>query len=503
MDNIAGSPVEGANFFGRSAVAQDLWDTLQNDDILLLGPRRIGKTSAARAVMTLARDSGWKAIEINVAACVDEKGFLDKLGAELKKAIDSLPGKLWDGAREKLGALGNRIKSLKLGGFGGTVDISLSGPDNDDWSKVGNDLLTLLDELDDRWLIYMDELPIMLFNIIRQDQTGGVLRVRRFLDWFRNDVRALAGAQKVRWLISGSVGLDTLVQEHGMADTINSLNHQNLPPFTDPLACQLIGELARSYQIDLDDSAIRSLVDGVNWPQPYYLQVAFQHLRSLIAASPATPPHDLIDTAIEQLTQPGADNDFHHWESRLDTQLSAPLATLAKALLTHSATRPGGIRAESLLAAVQQRHPNASDDEARALFVRLRDILLRDAARLRDRGIELIAADALPVVLRQKEAQRALLHFTIKTYHRAKVAIGIEAKTDAVFGVFIALKTAFSPAARHDLVELIGHFQRQTGLFGGAFTAGFGFRHVRDWAGRAAKTHPAAFIHAKCGNRFR
>jgi hypothetical protein len=50
--------------------------------------------------MTLARDSGWKAIEINVAACVDEKGFLDKLGAELKKAIDSLPGKLWDGARE-------------------------------------------------------------------------------------------------------------------------------------------------------------------------------------------------------------------------------------------------------------------------------------------------------------------------------------------------------------------------------------------------------------------
>ena len=91
MDNIAGSPVEGANFFGRSAVAQDLWDTLQNDDILLLGPRRIGKTSAARAVMTLARDSGWKAIEINVAACVDEKGFLDKLGAELKRPSTPYP----------------------------------------------------------------------------------------------------------------------------------------------------------------------------------------------------------------------------------------------------------------------------------------------------------------------------------------------------------------------------------------------------------------------------
>jgi hypothetical protein len=386
MDNIAGSPVEGGNFFGRDDDARHLREILKHDDILLLGPRRIGKTSLARAVMALARRDGWQAIEINVASCIDERGFLDKLEGELKKAMGSLVGKLWDGAREKLGALGKRIKSLKLGGFGATAEVGLAGTETDDWTKVGNDLLALLGELDDHWLIYVDELPIMLFNIIRQDQANGVLRVRRFLDWFRNDVRALASAGKVRWLISGSVGLDTLVQEHGMADTINSLNHQNLPPFTDPLACQLIRKLATSYTIPLDDIAIRSLVDAVSWPQPYYLQVTFQHLRSLIAANPATPPRDLIEKAIEQIIQPGvgADNDFHHWEKRLDMQLAPPLAALAKALLNQSATRPGGTRAENLLTTVQQRHPHATDDEARALFVRLRDILLRDAYWLAD-----------------------------------------------------------------------------------------------------------------------
>lgn len=381
MDNIAGSPVEGDNFFGRDDVARHLHEILNHDDILLLGPRRIGKTSLARAVMALARKEGWQAIEINVASCIDERGFLDKLEGELKKAIDSLVGKLLDSVQEKFRTLGKRIKSLKLGGFGATAEVGLTGSDADDWTTVGNELLALLGELDDHWLIYVDELPIMLFNIIRQDQANGVLRVRRFLDWFRNDVRALASAGKVRWLISGSVGLDTLVQEHGMADTINSLNHQNLPPFTDPLACQLIRELAVSYAITLDENAVRSLVDAVSWPQPYYLQVAFQQLRSLIAASPATPPHDLIDAAIEQIIQPGigADNDFHHWEKRLDMQLAAPLAALAKALLNQSATRPGGTRAENLLATVQQRHPQATDDEARALFARLRDILIRDA----------------------------------------------------------------------------------------------------------------------------
>ena len=386
MDNIAGSPVEGENFFGRNDIAQHLRQILDHDDILLLGPRRIGKTSLARAVMAITRKDGWKAIEIVVASCIEEKGFLDKLEGELKKAIDSRAGKLWDGVREKFGALGKRIKSLKFGGFGATAEVGLAGSDADDWITVGNELLALLGELDDRWLIYVDELPIMLFNIIRQDQTGGVLRVRRFLDWFRNDVRALAGAGKVRWLISGSVGLDTLVQEHGMADTINSLNHQNLPPFTDPLACQLIRELATSYKITLDDNAVRQLVDAVSWPQPYYLQIAFQQLRSLIAASPATTPQDLIETAIDQIIQPGvgADNDFHHWEKRLDMQLAPPLAALAKALLAQSAARPGGTRAENLLDTVQQRHPGASDDEARALFVRLRDILLRDAYWLAD-----------------------------------------------------------------------------------------------------------------------
>ena len=48
MDNIAGSPVEGKNFFGRNDIAQRLREILDHDDILLLGPRRIGKTSLAR-----------------------------------------------------------------------------------------------------------------------------------------------------------------------------------------------------------------------------------------------------------------------------------------------------------------------------------------------------------------------------------------------------------------------------------------------------------------------
>ena len=247
MDNIAGSPVEGENFYGREAAVAHLREILANDDILLLGPRRIGKTSTARAIMAAVRDEGWRTIEINVASCVDERGFLDKLDAALTPELASLTTLIKDAIVDRLSAIAGRIKAVKIPiPSTGSVEVSLGESETEDWTKIANDVLRLMAQAEQRWLIYVDELPILLFNIIRNDSQTGVQRVRRFLDWFRNDVRALPEARQVRWLVSGSVGLDTLVQEHGMADTINSMSHQGLAAFSDEVAVAMLGEMLRA-----------------------------------------------------------------------------------------------------------------------------------------------------------------------------------------------------------------------------------------------------------------
>lgn len=380
MENIAGSPVEGENFFGRDADVARLRDILANDDILLLGPRRIGKTSAARAVMAQVRSEGWQAIEINVAACVDERGFLDKLETKLKPELASLAAQTLDAIGDAFSAMGNRIKSVKIPVPGaGSLGVVLGDGDAEDWTKVACDLLRLIAQAEAPWLIYVDELPILLFNIIRNDPHHGVQRVRRFLDWFRNDVRALPNAREVRWLVSGSVGLDTLVQQHGMADTINSMKHQGLEAFNKGVACAMLAKLAARYQINLSANDAESLVVAVQWPQPYYLQAAFHHLRDLLASDATASPAGLIEQAIDRLVQPGADNDFHHWEGRLSLQMSPADAGHSLALLNLAARDPSGARAENLLAALEGRIPNASAEEARCTFINLRDILQRDA----------------------------------------------------------------------------------------------------------------------------
>lgn len=381
MENIAGSPVEGENFYGRASIVEHLKEILSNDDILLLGPRRIGKTSTARAVMAAVKNQGWRSIEINVASCTDEGQFLDKLESTLNPVLASLSEKARSAIGEAFGKIGGRIKSIKIPVPGaGAVGVDLGDGKDEDWTKVASDVVQLIAQAEERWLIYVDELPIMLFNIIRNDPQTGVQRVRRFLDWFRNDVRALPNARMVRWLISGSVGLDTLVQEHGMADTINSLSHQGLAAFSDETAISMLDALAQSYDIPLTADDRKHIVSAVQWPQPYYLQIAFHHLRVLIAEHPDNTPQELIDQAMDIMIQPGADNDFHHWESRLFQQLSHTDAEHTLALLNLAAAQPEGTRPENLLAMLHERMGDTvTTEEAKRTFIRLRDILLRDA----------------------------------------------------------------------------------------------------------------------------
>ncbi len=40
-----GKPVKGSNFFNRKRELRRLWRCLESDNVLLLAPRRVGKTS--------------------------------------------------------------------------------------------------------------------------------------------------------------------------------------------------------------------------------------------------------------------------------------------------------------------------------------------------------------------------------------------------------------------------------------------------------------------------
>ncbi len=61
MNNIVGQPVENDDFFNREAEVHAVWESLeQGNHVLLLAPRRVGKTSLALRVGQRARQAGWR-----------------------------------------------------------------------------------------------------------------------------------------------------------------------------------------------------------------------------------------------------------------------------------------------------------------------------------------------------------------------------------------------------------------------------------------------------------
>src|SRR5687768_2803767 len=88
MRNIIGNPAEGDDFFDRPKILAKLHRELDNQaNILLVAPRRVGKTSIVIRLCEERRSKPkQKAVFLNVEGRSDELAFAEKLIDELAKA---------------------------------------------------------------------------------------------------------------------------------------------------------------------------------------------------------------------------------------------------------------------------------------------------------------------------------------------------------------------------------------------------------------------------------
>lgn len=360
--NRIGTPVKGADFFNRAREQEEIWDYLHRDHVLLLAPRRVGKTSLMHELVAAAPEKGIQAAYCSAADATDELRFIERLMGAIGK-LDAGVKALNTLKKSSVGKFVKKVKKVNVAGFGFELDASAAH-----WPAVGEALTVILSGQKRRWLLLVDELPMFVLNLLRADPTGG--RAREFLEWFRS-LRQRADLEGgVRWLLAGSIGLDAVTARLNLGSTINDLHIYHLGAFSRSNADALLRELAHTHDLPLEDEVRSHIVERIGWPIPYHLQLLFGELRSHCSREEIDPSVEAVDAAFEALLSPAHRGYFDYWRQRLHEELGKPDAGFALALLA-SAARDAAGAARSTLRQVLGEHlidPVERDEKLRYLL---------------------------------------------------------------------------------------------------------------------------------------
>ncbi|MDB5313367.1 MAG: hypothetical protein JWO38_7569 [Gemmataceae bacterium] len=374
MRNIIGNPAEGDDFFNRPIILAKLRRELDNlANILLVAPRRVGKTSLViRLCEEWRADQKRKAVFLNVEGRSDEFAFAEKLIDELAKARLHPETMTWamgvfSKVRQGLGGKGIKVPGLEVS-LGEAADA-----DHSTLGKVLESVFRKIEEGDHPVLIAIDELPEFLLTLQKADD--GPRRVIAFLHWLRELRQTYR--KKIRWVFLGSIGLDNFVEDQKLQKLINDLQVFTLEAFSADEADAFLKALGESNELPLTEVERKEVIRLVGWPLAYHLHLVFHELRDLESRS--------ISTAFESLLQPQKLAYFDTWHERIDIQFSAPDTAACKAILGHLCKHPDG-RERGHILAVLMAKPLADMDKVEEQLGRLMIVLQRDGYLLESAG---------------------------------------------------------------------------------------------------------------------
>ena len=305
-------------------------------------PRRIGKTWTIGRLAADLRDDGWLVIEIDVEGMRTPKEFARDLCARIEAQI-SIRARFTTQVNQ-------RFKNLLGGNWG---DKPLDALGKVDPVEFAETLIASLEESGDKTAIVIDEISYF-FLALAEDNV-------KEAHAFAYKLRALQQRyKKVRWLITGSIGLDTIARRYGLEGAFVDFETFVLEPFTIAEALSYVRDPAMqqmfNHRFDASDADFEAIFSQLGWLAPYYLNLVANEVRPSIAGAagePATATRADLDAAFDKLLQPNRKSAFAIWREHIDKNLPKPDRAIAKNVLDFLSKRGSeGENENTLLAQV-------------------------------------------------------------------------------------------------------------------------------------------------------
>lgn len=217
-------------------------------------------------------------------------------------------------------------------------------------------LLAQLDLGEDSIIIMIDEFPQTVENI---REKHGNAAAESFLRLNREQRQTTNS--RIRFILTGSIGLPGVVKKLTSTSVINDLNVVEVPPLTDLEASELATNLLGNYKVKYDETVIPYLLEKIKWLIPFHIQLGVQELIDIYENKGTALTRADVDRAFAQLLNVRNDIYFEHYYSRLKDAFPENQAAFAFKLL-NKAAQTGDITDEAIKALAVGLVPEADID---------------------------------------------------------------------------------------------------------------------------------------------
>ncbi len=263
---IVGSPPRGEDYFGQDDLIETLWSRLTHDNVLLVAPRRFGKTGAMYRLLDSPRDD-FRPLYINVEHIMSAADCMVEVLATLlrHRHFSRLVDVLWEGTKGFGKSFRDVMSSVDLGGL--KVELRDNTDVRQEWITYGERAVSLLAKSKPAPLLLIDEFAVMIDNIAQRSRD----EVVQLLRWFRT--ARTAPETSTRFVISGSINLIATLDGLGLVDTVNDLAIETLQPFSADTAGRYVDAIFSSRGAKLTPEVKAAILERVGTPILYLLAV--------------------------------------------------------------------------------------------------------------------------------------------------------------------------------------------------------------------------------------
>lgn len=322
--------VVGEDFFDRSAELETLARLIEErNHLLLTGQRRMGKTSIVRELSRRLQAQGWTTLFVDVEGATCPEDVIALIAKEIHP-IRPIAARL---ANSFTRFIRENLDEISANQFRVKIRAKLNAGN---WRHQGEQLLQACAQHDTPVLIAIDELPIFLKRMLRDDQ--GATTVELFLSWLRSEVQLLEDTGPV-FIISGSIGLEPIVRSLGLSDRINYLYPFRLRPWDRQTSIACFNRLAQENSLPIENGLAEAVYDALGIGIPHHVQSFFARLRdfSIMQGRKLITKNDVSRVYRNDLLGPLGQNDLIHYEARLKEGLGEDNYSIAMEILAEAA----------------------------------------------------------------------------------------------------------------------------------------------------------------------